>query len=325
MSETNNLDEAENVPNNLPLIVILGPTASGKTGYAIELAKLINGEIICADSRTVYKDMNIGTAKPTEEEKAGVPHFGLDLVVPNERFTLYDFQQYAYKKIVQIRERGHIPMLVGGSGLYIDSVIYHYDLTPEKVDLQKRRELESKSTAELQNILVGKHLPMPTNKFNKRHLVRTIERGGRSLQRQPLDNDTLVFGIQTDRNGLRERSKLRSQQMLDDGVIEETKQLLAKYGPCEPLKRNAYGVVQRYLNGEIKYEQIIDLMVIADGHLVKKQLTWWRKPWRNDDICWCSLDQLKTELVQLGSLNSSEIVDRLKIEYKNSCSGHCDN
>ena len=108
---------------NLPLIVILGPTASGKTGYAINLAQRIDGEIVCADSRTVYRGMDVGTAKPTKCEQEMVPHWGLDLAEPNERFTLYDFQQYAYTKIAEIRGRQHVPMLVGGTGLYIDSVI----------------------------------------------------------------------------------------------------------------------------------------------------------------------------------------------------------
>lgn len=112
-----------------PLIVIVGPTASGKTSVAIELAKRLDGEIICADSRTVYKGMDIGTAKPTAEERAIVPHWGLDLVGPNERFTAADFKDYAVQKIAEIRARGHIPFIVGGTGLYIDSVVFDFDFT----------------------------------------------------------------------------------------------------------------------------------------------------------------------------------------------------
>lgn len=115
-----------------PLIVITGPTASGKTALAIKLARLMSGEIVCADSRTVYRGMDIGTAKPTALEQAEAPHWGLDLANPNERFTLYDFQQYAEHKIDAIRRRGHVPLLVGGSGLYISAIIYHYNLTSKK-------------------------------------------------------------------------------------------------------------------------------------------------------------------------------------------------
>lgn len=109
-----------------PLVVIVGPTASGKTALAIELAEMYGGEIICADSRTVYQGMDIGTAKPTSEEQARVPHWGLDLVQPDEHFTVADFQAYAYAKIAEIRERGHIPLLVGGTGLYVDSVLFNF-------------------------------------------------------------------------------------------------------------------------------------------------------------------------------------------------------
>ncbi len=115
-----------------PLIVIVGPTASGKTSVAIELAKRLDGEIICADSRTVYKGMDIGTAKPTSDEQAQVPHWGIDLVSPGKRFTAADFKLYAERKIGEIRARGKTPMLVGGTGLYIDSVIFNFDFTNHK-------------------------------------------------------------------------------------------------------------------------------------------------------------------------------------------------
>src|SRR5688500_6881598 len=111
----------------LPLIVIVGPTASGKTALSIEIAKQYNGEIICADSRTVYKGMDIGTAKPTPEERQGIPHWGLDLVQPNEDFSAADFKVYALQKIIEIRARNRTPILVGGTGLYIDAVIFDYE------------------------------------------------------------------------------------------------------------------------------------------------------------------------------------------------------
>ena len=108
------------------VIVILGPTGSGKTGVAIEIAKAVGGEIISADSRAIYKGMDIGTAKPSLEEQDGVPHFGLDLVKPGERFTVADFKEYAEQKIAEIRSRGHVPIIAGGTGLYIDALVYDY-------------------------------------------------------------------------------------------------------------------------------------------------------------------------------------------------------
>ncbi len=115
-----------------PLVVIVGPTASGKTATAIQLAKRLNGEIICADSRTIYKEMDVGTAKPSAEEQAQVRHWGIDLVSPDERFTVADFKSYALQKIDDIRERGKIPFLVGGTGLYVDSIVFDFDFSGEQ-------------------------------------------------------------------------------------------------------------------------------------------------------------------------------------------------
>ena len=125
-----------------PSVVILGPTGSGKTGVSIELAKQIGGEIISADSRAIYKGMDIGTAKPTKEEMDGVPHFGLDLVNPDERFTVADWKEYALQKIKEIQSRGHIPIIVGGTGLYIDALVYDYKFTADgKNTASDRKEL----------------------------------------------------------------------------------------------------------------------------------------------------------------------------------------
>ena len=302
---------------NSPLIVILGPTASGKTGYAVKLARLIGGEIICADSRTVYRGMDIGTAKPTPAEQKVVPHWGLDLVNPDQRFTLYDFQHYAMAKIAEIRGRDHTPMLVGGTGLYIDSVAYRYQLDSETINPEKRQRLEAMSVTELKNYSIQNGIELPRDVANKRRLIRAIERGGVNKKCSQLDRETVVIGIDSERAALRQRSRLRSKQMLDDGLIAETERLLAQYGPVEPLRRNAYGVVERCLAGELTDDELIDQMVIADGHLVKKQLTWWRNPRRAGDIMWRSLEQLTMKLDAWAGDNPDHVVDQLMTEYKN--------
>lgn len=306
------------IPMNLPLIVILGPTASGKTGYAINLAQRIDGEIICADSRTVYKGMDVGTAKPTKHERETVPHWALDLVEPDQRFTLYDFQQYAYSKIAEIRGRGHVPMLVGGTGLYIDSVIYHYGLTMEtEFDTTRRGKLEQMSVAELVNHAMSRQIELPKDALNKRRLVRAIEQGGVNKKCTQLDDNTVVIGIETDMNKLSVRSRVRSEQMLADGLIDETKRLLTKYGAVEPLRRNAYGVVRKYLDGEITdTDELIDKMTTADRHLVKKQLTWWRSARRAGDIVWRTLDELDNQLRQFDELDGIELLTQIVSEYK---------
>ena len=253
-----------------PLIVILGPTASGKTGYAVRLARLIDGEIICADSRTVYRGMDIGTAKPTAAEQNGVPHWGLDLVEPNQSFNLHDFMVYANSKIGEIRARGHVPMLVGGSCLYINGVIYHYEL------------------------------------------------GGRmNTKYTQLDENTVVIGIDWPKNKLLVRSRQRSEQMLNDGLIEEYQCLLAQYGPVRPLQHNAYGVLSKFLPLTGRADELLDAMVTADWHLMKKQLTWWRNPKWSPDIMWQTLPALNKQLNDWAGRAGSGIVSQVLAEYKN--------
>ena len=301
----------------LPLIVILGPTASGKTGYAIRLAQLIGGEIICADSRTVYQGMDVGTAKPTKHEREMVPHWAIDLVEPNQRFTLYDFQRYAQTKIGEIRERGHVPMLVGGSGLYIDSVIYDYQLSHEpEFDMVRRQQLESMSLIELKNYAISQQIELPSDTQNRRRLIRAIEQGGVNKKCSQLIPNTIVIGIATDKETLRQRSTQRSQTMLDDGLIDETAELLSKYGTTEPLRRNAYGVVQQYLAGEIGAGELVPLMVRRDMQLVKKQLTWWRNQRRAGDIMWRDLASLNKQLDAMAGEPVEVIVSTMTSEYK---------
>ena len=301
----------------LPLIVILGPTASGKTGYAIRLAQLIGGEIICADSRTVYRGMDVGTAKPTKHEREMVPHWAIDLVEPNQRFALYDFQQYVQTKIGEIRGRGHVPMLVGGSGLYIDSVIYDYQLSHEpRFNMARRQQLESMSLIELKNYAISQQIELPNDTQNRRRLIRAIEQGGVNKKCSQLIPNTIVIGIATDKETLRQRSIQRSQAMLDDGLINETVELLNKYGTTEPLRRNAYGVVQQYLAGEIETGELVPLMVRRDMQLVKKQLTWWRNQRRAGDIMWRDLASLNKQLDTMAGEPVEAIVSTLTSEYK---------
>lgn len=303
-----------------PLIVILGPTASGKTGYAIRLAQLIGGEIICADSRTVYKGMDVGTAKPTKHEREMVPHWAIDLVEPNQRFTLYDFQRYAQTKIGEIRERGHAPMLVGGSGLYIDSVIYDYQLSHEPgFDMTKRRQLEGLSLIELKNYAISQQIELPSDTQNRRRLIRAIEQGGVNKKCSQLIPNTIVIGIATDKETLRQRSTQRSQTMLDDGLIDETAELLSKYGTTEPLRRNAYGIVQQYLAGGIGVGELVPLMVRRDMQLVKKQLTWWRNQRRAGDIMRRDLASLNKQLDAMAGEPVEAIVSTMTSEYKKFC------
>lgn len=278
-----------------PLIVIAGPTASGKTSLAIELAEKYNGEIICADSRTVYKNMDIGTAKPTPEERARVIHWGLDLIEPGESFSAADFKRYADEKIADIRQRNRVPFLVGGTGLYIDAIIYDYQFGTAG-DARLRHELEQLNIEQLHEYCMNNNIELPENKLNKRYVIRAIEQKQVNHKRNDtIRTNTFVVGIATDREVLRTRIKDRSEQFFDNGVVEEATMLGKKYGwESEAMTGNIYPLVRRYLEGELSREDIKDKYTTLDWRLAKRQLTWLR---RNKEIKWLSLTDAKTYIV----------------------------
>lgn len=278
-----------------PLIVIVGPTASGKTSLAIELAERLNGEIICADSRTVYKGMDIGTAKPTKEEQARVPHWGIDLVDPDQTYTAAQFQRYATEKIREVRERHHVPLLVGGTGLYIDSVLFDYQFGP-KTDAIKRQELEKKSTEELIKYCKKYNISLPENSENKRYIMRAIEQTGINKKRinAPLSK-SIIVGISTNKNQLVDRIRDRTEQLFDDGVVEEAIKLGKKYGwKNEAMTGNIYPLIYSHLYDRIPIEEIKTKFTTLDWRLAKRQMTWFQ---RNPYTEWLTLPEAKDYIV----------------------------
>lgn len=270
--------------NHLPLIVIIGPTSSGKTSLAIQLAKKYRGEIVCADSRTVYRGMNIGTAKPSLGEQQGVSHWGLDLVDPGDSFSVSQFKDYARQKIKEIRSRGNIPFLVGGTGLYIDSVIFDFQFGA-KYSKEKRANLQEMTISELQQYCVNHDVSLPENSKNKRYLIRVIERAGKKSSglEVPLSN-TIVVGITTGKQLLRQRITDRAKKMFKDGVVEETIELANNSGWCnEAMTGNVYPIIKKLIEKEIDEDQAIREFIVSDVNLVKRQLTWFR---RNPFIEW---------------------------------------
>lgn len=277
-----------------PLVVIVGPTASGKTSLAIELAEEFGGEIICADSRTVYRGMDIGTAKPTIDEQSRVPHWGLDLVDPDERFTVVDFKQYAEQKIREIRARGHIPFLVGGTGLYVDAIVFDYQFGVQ-VDPELRSNLEILTIEELHKYCSQNNILLPENSLNKRYVIRAIEQKSINKQRRDTPIDfSIIVGITTDKDVLRTRISMRAEQLFKDGVVEEAIILGKKYGwESEAMTGNIYPLVHSYLLNQQSLAKIKDRFTTLDWQLAKRQLTWLK---RNEFIKWLPLTEAKLYL-----------------------------
>ncbi|HET8690058.1 MAG TPA: tRNA (adenosine(37)-N6)-dimethylallyltransferase MiaA [Candidatus Saccharimonadales bacterium] len=263
----------------IPLIVITGPTGSGKTALAVELADRYGGEIICADSRTVYRGLDIGTAKPGKQEQARVKHHLLDVVEPNQRFTLKDFQSLAYRAIEDIEERRKIPFLVGGSGLYIDCVVLEYQLNDGEADLAKRNELEKLDVSRLQELLGEEGIDQPSNPLNKRQLIRAYERQGINNQRLATpDKNTIVVQISTEKVELERRLIERAEQIFASGVVAEAEAAAAKYGWDNPaMSGNIYPIIHDLVDGKIDLPEAKRQFVRSDMRLVKKQLTWTRR------------------------------------------------
>ena len=276
--------------NKTPLIVIVGPTASGKTSLAINLAEIYGGEIICADSRTVYKDMDIGTAKPSYEDCQRVPHWGIDLIYPYEYFSAAEFKQYALKKIEDIRSRNKIPFLVGGTGLYIDAIVFDYKFG-NKSDVKKRTLLEKLTIEELWEYCSKNNIELPDNYNNKRYVIRCIEQGGINNSRKvEINNNIIVVGISTDRDNLRKRIKDRIEQFFDNNVVEEAKILGKIYGwDNRAMSGNIYPILHKYIDNEISIEEAKLEIFYRDWHLAKRQMTWFR---RNKNIEWLELNQV---------------------------------
>ncbi len=263
---------------DIPLIVIIGPTASGKSSIGMQIAKTYGGEIVCADSRTVYKDLNIATAKPSPADQAVVPHHGLDIVTLGERFTAFDYKQYAEQVIDDIKSRGKIPILVGGTGLYIESVLLDYTFRPQ-FEPEHRARLEQMATERLQNMIAEQGYAMPKNSTNRRHLIRTLETKGSfgNKQSEPR-SDAKVFGIRPEREKFEESIWRRVDEMFEQGLLNETKQLLSAYD--EQLLSNdviGYKPCIEYISGAINMNEAKAELVKSHLSYAKRQLTLFKR------------------------------------------------
>jgi tRNA dimethylallyltransferase len=288
-----------------PLLVIVGETASGKSSLALELAQRLDGEIVCADSWTVYRDFDIGTAKPTKLERALVPHHMLDIADPRGGFSAAVFQKIAQPVISGIQARGKLPILVGGTGLYIDSIIYNYgflDAPPAEV----REELNKLSLETLLDRAEKRGLITKViDTRNKRRVIRLIESDGRLPTKQPLRPNTLAVGLEVPREELRERITARVDGMLEAGLEAEVQQLAQLYGwDTEPMKGIGYREWKAYFQGSQDLIETREKIIKNSMDLAKKQRTWFK---RNKSIHWINYRGELQDIVALVTTNLDKL------------------
>ena len=286
---------------NKPLVIVIcGPTASGKTALSIELAKKINGEVVSADSMQIYKDMDIGSAKVTPEEMDGIKHYLIDFVSPDERYSVANYKQDAKKAIEEIIAEGKIPIVVGGTGLYVDSLIYEIEYNDIEIDEEYRKELEEIKEEQGLEVLYKKALEIDSEAMKKissndsKRIMRVLEiyhSTGKTKTEQELESrtkeipyDYKVFAINMEREKLYDRINKRVDIMLEKGLIDEVKNLLKKYKEFPTAMQGlGYKEVRDYLEGKISYDEMVEKIKHESRRYAKRQLTWFRK---NKDTIW---------------------------------------
>ena len=276
------------------VIVICGPTASGKTALSIELAKQINGEVVSADSMQIYKDMDIGTAKPTKEEMQGIEHHLLDFVSPDQRYSVADYQKAAKKAIKEILQKGKTPIIVGGTGLYVDSLIY--EIQYQNIDFDEKYREELEKIAENQGleklyekaIEIDEKAMQKISPNDKKRIIRVLEiyhatgknktEQEKESRKNEVEFDYKVYAISWDREKLYDRINQRVDIMIDQGLIEEVQKIYSKYNKFPTAMQGlGYKEVLEYLEGKCNKQEMIDKIKQETRRYAKRQLTWFRK------------------------------------------------
>ncbi|MGF2615747.1 tRNA (adenosine(37)-N6)-dimethylallyltransferase MiaA [Rossellomorea vietnamensis] len=274
------------------LVVLIGPTAVGKTASSIHLAKRFNGEIISGDSMQIYKSMDIGTAKITEEEMEGIPHHLIDIKEPQESFSAAEFQELVREKISEIHSRGKLPLIVGGTGLYIQSVIYDYQFTDTPGDEEYRVNLEREAN-ELGNQEVHRRLELVDPRAaanihpnNIRRVIRALEIyhcTGKTMseyqenQQKELLYDVSLIGLTMDRELLYSRIDRRVDSMIEQGLIQEVKSLFDEgLKNAQSIQAIGYKEIYEFLEGKVSLEDAVENLKQNSRRYAKRQLTWFR-------------------------------------------------
>lgn len=272
---------------DINLIVILGPTASGKTRLGARVAKEIGSEVISADSRQVYRGMDIGTGKDLDDYRVdgvSVPFHLIDIADPAAEFSVYDYQQAFYRCFEKLRSRGIVPVLAGGTGMYLESVLLGYDMPPAPVNPRLRADLETKSTAELIAVLRRRkpELHNTTDLNGRERIIRAIEIAAARKRSGPAVRpgiNACVLGIEVDRGILRKRISERLRARIESGLIEEVEALRRNGLTWERLDSFGleYRYVSRFLRGEVDRNELVSILEVRIGQFAKRQLTWFRR------------------------------------------------
>ncbi len=287
------------------VIVIAGPTASGKTALSIELAKKVDGEIISSDSMQIYQDMNIGTAKVTKEEMQGIKHYLVDFVSPEKRYSVSDFKQDCEMAIKEILQKGKVPIIVGGTGLYVDSVVYGITYPDMEFDqeyrdlLMKRAETEEGLRELFEKAkMIDEEAIQKISPNDKKRIIRILEiykaTGENKTQqeilsrRNEVEYDFKVFALNMEREKLYERINRRVDLMLEQGLVKEVQDLKKKY-QCFPTAMQGLGYkeVVEYLEEKCTFEEMVEKIKQETRRYAKRQLTWFRK---NKETIWLAAE-----------------------------------
>nr|WP_231039284.1 tRNA (adenosine(37)-N6)-dimethylallyltransferase MiaA [Staphylococcus xylosus] len=295
------------------LIVLVGPTAVGKTEFSIELAKKVNGEIISGDSMQVYKHMDIGTAKITQDEMSGVPHHMIDILEPDENFSAYEFKNRAQRLIKEITTRGRVPIIAGGTGLYIQSLIYNYDFEDETISEQKSLEIEAKldELDQLSNEALHQYLATfdevsaqdihPNNRKRVRRAIqyylktKKLLSSRKKVQQFTENYDTLLLGIEMSRDILYQRINKRVDIMLERGLLSEVQQLVDNgYETSQSMQAIGYKEIVPVIKQELSLDEATEKLKQHSRNYAKRQMTWFKNKL---DVLWLDREKMSLSLM----------------------------
>ncbi|MBM2658930.1 tRNA (adenosine(37)-N6)-dimethylallyltransferase MiaA [Staphylococcus pseudoxylosus] len=295
------------------LIVLVGPTAVGKTEFSIELAKKVDGEIISGDSMQVYKQMDIGTAKITQDEMSGIPHHMIDILEPDENFSAYEFKNRAQRLIKEITARGRVPIIAGGTGLYIQSLIYNYDFEDETISEQKSLEIEAKLSEldQLSNEALHQYLATfdevsaqdihPNNRKRVRRAIqyylktKKLLSSRKKVQQFTENYDTLLLGIEMSRDILYQRINKRVDIMLERGLVSEVQQLVDNgYETSQSMQAIGYKEIVPVIKQELSLDEATEKLKQHSRNYAKRQMTWFKNKL---DVLWLDRERKSLSLM----------------------------